>query len=204
MNFTQVHPDVGIVSNWHGLDTTAVLAKYMRLKVPTTQLLLTSITQHFNSASDLTTDLKKCKPILKADGWEPIGWYPSCHGPMAGYRVWLYAKLQKDVPLSAGEYKVSWSQLHCSVVYAPSFITVPHSWYDSYHHGVIGLRRIELAESPREDEVKRWKKFATTDLATYWFWGLEPKEKDLYKLEPDLKPTEEVQPCSSSLKRVTL
>lgn len=84
---------------------------------------------------------------------------------MTGYKVWLYAKVQKDAPLSTNKCLQSWSQLHCSVARVDDFILRPTSWY-THAHGVLGLRRIPLAESPKEDEVKRWRKFATTDLAT--------------------------------------
>ena len=118
------------------------------------------------------------KPLLLKDGWRKVGWYPSCHGPLAtAYCVNLWVKENKKaplIPISSEGYPV----LGCSSMFTGT-------WNPA--GGVIYTQRVmSLHLAPLTTKVvrgKNWRKFATTELNKYYFWGLTPEEKDRFKYQ---------------------
>lgn len=178
MEISVIHGDVACVYSWY--EDYAAFKK----KLPKIPLLLACLAG---------TQVDKYSQTLLADGWREVGWYPSCHQSLdTGAKVSLMCKEQKVAPVKempkiisyAGyEYKVSpfneYVPLGCSVM---SYETRVKQTIFQDQHRVMGLHR--RTTKTRQVYFGNWIRFAKTPLATYWFWGLAPNEKDRFKLEP--------------------
>jgi hypothetical protein len=170
------------VCNWNKTyfyeeNRLSTLKETMEESTPKTQLALGSMTEEGRQLF---------KDELAVQGWTELGWYPSLHGPYSTiYPIYVYAKVQPKMPL-VERYSGYLPSLGCSVAVvqgsAPKVgrcadfgfsyfawegdqkrFTI-WRWLHSYGHPVEAFERLGFT------------KFATTTLASYWFFGLKPGE----------------------------
>jgi hypothetical protein len=157
---------------------------YEKLALPKLPLLLAVL---------MPSQLDVYRKKMLADDWRVVGWYPTCHAPLAdGFPVTLLCKEQKVplIPMPLNNQKDYYGRpierstfnqyvpLGCSC--NPSSRLVKLTRFEDMHR-TMGVHR-------RTTPTKRvtfngWHRFADTPLASYWFWGLLPHEKDRFKYE---------------------
>lgn len=174
--------DVACVGEWYGIDNA--LKNYKALKLPKIPLLLASMS---------TEQTAGYRSIVEADGWREVCWYPSCHHTLAkGPRITIFCKKQNVSPLEEMPFVRNYDgsraretpafnrslPLHCSVTGCETHVKLTPK---EDMHRIIGLHR--MTRKSKKNVFNNWRKFATTSLASYWYWGLAPDETDVHKYE---------------------
>jgi hypothetical protein len=173
MYVTSIEPDVQCVYHWYD-----GIRSYKTFKLPKVPLSLAAIC---GEGYRDQRDIPELFDVIKKDGWREVGWYPSCHEPLkGGYKVHLFCK-EQNVPLvkcvSMG-FNRGILPLSCSCVSFPMRGKIPLV-YD--RHSGLGLHR--LTKPTLRKTYNNWHRFADTELASYWFWGLLPDETNVHKFE---------------------
>lgn len=179
MHYNLVYRDVSTIYGWYkeGFKPAMYGTAMRQIK---TQLTIAALRE---------PDAEFHRAVLEADKWREICWYPGCHGPLEekrGYvkpykmhifaRINPKAKLRLEPPNDYHSYTLS-----CSVSAYSNFPLTGKPALNDYHCSMGICRRLLNTEPIDKRENGQWRKFATTELATYWFWGLKPTETDVYK-----------------------
>lgn len=184
VEYPMVYPiekDVSALHGWYYVTK----ADYQKLVLPKVPLLIAALTED---------QAKPCVGFLKEDGWREVGWYPSCHDTLdKGYKVILFCKEQDVPPVEGpvgakgydGKFYASrtfneYVPLSCSCVSYPKMVKMTRK---SDQHATLGVHRRTTPMRTKRVTMNNWRKFATTPLATYWFWGLAPDETDRHEYE---------------------
>lgn len=163
--------DVATVYEWYGG------VDYKASELPKIPLLIAAL---------VDIQANQYKSVILKDDWREVGWYPGCHYKLDDprcYRVTLFCKEQDTAPLGKklGEpwYDLNtFCNLGCSCV---SYKKMPKLTAIQCYHRTLGIHRRE--KPTKLKTYNNWHRFATTPLASYWFWGLLPDETDRHKYE---------------------